>query len=34
MSIPLEKEQVEMVIFLCEEVAEDTSGVSTADLIG
>lgn len=33
-AIPLEEKQVEVVVFLGEEVAEDTSGVSTADLIG
>lgn len=32
--IPLEEEQVEVVVFLGEEVAEDTSGISTTDLIG
>lgn len=34
MPIPLEEKQVEVVVFLGEEVAEDTSGISTADLIG
>lgn len=32
-SLPLEEKQVEVVVFLCEEVAEDAGGVSTADLI-
>lgn len=32
--IPLEEKQVEVVVFLGKEVAEDTSGISTADLIG
>lgn len=31
--IPLEEKQVEVVVFLGEEVAEDSSGVSTTDLI-
>lgn len=34
MLVPLEQKQVEVVVFLGEEVAEDTSGISTADLIG
>lgn len=34
MFIPLEEKQVEVVVFLGKEVAEDTSGISTADLIG
>lgn len=32
--IPLEQKQVEVVVFLGEEVSEDTSRVSTADLEG
>lgn len=33
-SIPLEEKQVEVVVFLGEEVAKDTGGVTAADLIG
>lgn len=33
-SIPLEKKQVEVIVFLGEEIAKDASGVPTADLIG
>lgn len=33
-ALPLEEKQVEMVVFLGEEVAQDSGGVSTADLIG
>lgn len=31
--IPLEEKQIEVVVFLGKEVAKDTSGVPTADLI-
>lgn len=34
MFLPLEKEQVEVVVILGEEVSQDTSRVSTADLEG
>lgn len=34
LTVPLEEKQVEVVVFLGEEVAEDTGGVTTADLIG
>lgn len=33
-AVPLEEKQVDVVVLLGEEVAEDTGGVSTADLIG
>lgn len=31
---PLEKEEVQVVVFLGEEVAEDAGGIATADLVG
>lgn len=31
---PLEEEEVEVVVFLGEEVAKDAGGVATADLVG
>lgn len=33
-AIPLEEEEVEVVVFLGEEVAQDAGGIATADLVG
>ena len=32
--VPLEEEEVEVVVFLGEEVAQDAGGVATEDLVG
>lgn len=33
-ALPLEEEEVEVVVFLGEEVAQDAGGVAAADLVG
>lgn len=31
---PLEQEEVDIIVALCEEVSQNTGGITTADLIG